>query len=263
MTEADLQKLKEWFNDYARSFYSSNEDDQRNIDLKIEHTRHVCSNITEIGRGASLNENQMRVAEAIALFHDVGRFPQYARYKTFRDALSINHGLLGATTLIEEKVLDSLPHDEQHLITETVKFHNAFAIPAALTGESRLFLQLVRDADKVDIFRVFIEYYESPEDKRASATAFGVPNTSEYSDIMLSCILKKHVASYADIKTENDFRLMKLSWVYDMHFGDSIRLLHENDLIEKIIAKLPQTEDIRSAMAVLRQYISERLKSGK
>lgn len=255
MTEADLQKLKGWFNDYTKSFYSSDEEDQRNIDLKIEHTRHVCSNITEIGRGASLNENQMRVAEAIALFHDVGRFPQYARYKTFRDALSINHGLLGATTLIKEKVLDSLPQEEQRLITETVKFHNAFAMPAALTGEGRLFLQLVRDADKVDIYRVFIEYYETPEDKRASATAFGVPNTPEYSEVMLSCILKKQVASYSDIKTENDFRLMKLSWVYDMHFHDSVRLVQERGYIDSIINKLPQTHDITEAVNVLKKYI--------
>ena len=49
------------------------------------------------------------VAEAIALFHDVGRFPQYARYKTFRDSISTNHAALGASVLFEQERSGSLP----------------------------------------------------------------------------------------------------------------------------------------------------------
>ena len=263
MTEKDLTTLKRWFSDYSQSFYSSDNEDQKNIILKVDHTHNVCKNIVAIAKSLSLDDHTMRLAETVALFHDIGRFPQYARYKTFRDADSENHGLLGAKTLIGEKVLGNLSDKEGELIINAVKFHNAFAIPTVLKGDVVLLLKLIRDADKVDIFRVFIDYYESPEEDRASATAFGVPATPEYSEVMLSCILKKKVAAYSNIRTENDFKLMKLSWVYDMHFDESIRLLHKSDCFSTLISKLPQTDEIRSAMTVLRLYISERTGNGE
>ncbi len=259
MTDNDLEYFKSWFSDFTKSFYSSNEEDQRNITLKVDHTRNVRKNILRIAEGLSLSDNKMRLAETAALFHDIGRFPQYAKYKTFRDADSLSHGLLGMKTLIREGVLERLHEDERALILKVVNFHGAFAIPTIFDEDRVFFLKLVRDADKVDIFRVFIEYYESPPEQKASATAFGVPDTPEYSDIMLSCIFNKEVASYSLIKTENDFKLMKLSWIYTICFDESIKLLHESGLIERLISKLPQTEEIIKAMGVLRKYINKRL----
>jgi hypothetical protein len=259
MTDRDLTMLKGWFDEYARSYYSSDEEDQRNIMVKVDHTHNVCRNIVEIAKGESLSNNRIRIAETIALFHDLGRFPQYAQYKTFRDAISVNHGRLGARTLAQKKILADLPDNEREIITRAVNFHGAFAIPLVMNGGTVFFLKLIRDADKVDIFRVFIEYYECPPDKRASATAFGVPDTPEYSETMLSCLLQKRVAAYSEIKTENDFRIMQLSWIYDMHFDKSLRLIVQRDYLNTIIDLLPQTDEIKSATTLLHKYISERL----
>lgn len=262
MTKNDLKYLKQWFADYTKRFYSSIHNDQRNIMLKIEHSHNVSKNIIEIASYLKLSDHELSLAEAIALFHDVGRFSQYARYRTFRDAGSKNHGLLGAQILVNENVLRNLSDDEQELIIQVVKFHNAYAIPTVLKGDMVLFLKLIRDADKIDIFRVFIKYYESAAEDRATATAFGVPDTPEYSRVMLSCIFNKQVASYSDIKNENDFKLMKLSWIYDMHFKESLKLLQTRDSVNRIIRKLPQTGEISAAMKILRQYISKRLRNG-
>jgi len=263
MTQDDLIYFKSWFADYTRSYYSNDKEDQKNILLKVEHTDNVCGNIARIARGSSLDDNQTMLAEAVALFHDVGRFSQYTKYKTFRDAISINHGLLGSKILIEEKVLQRLPGDEQQLIIQAVKYHNAFAIPTLPDNKTISFLKLIRDADKLDIFRVFIKYYESPVEERASATAFSMPDTPEYSHIMLACIMNNHVASYATIRNENDFKLMKLSWIYDLHYKESVRLLVENNYMNRIIDKLPCTEDIRAAIIVLREYVRQRLSNGE
>jgi len=261
MTKKDLTDFRKWFTDYTNAFHSENKEDQKNLMLKIEHTHNVCLNMIEISKRLTLDDNSVRLAETVALFHDIGRFPQYAEYKTFRDADSKNHGLLGVKTLVSENVLQALPENEQKLILNSVKFHNAYAIPSIQSSEEIFFLKLIRDADKIDIFRVFIEFYESPQEDRASATAFGVPDTHEYSREMLSCLARKQIASYSQIKTENDFRLMKLSWVYDLHFDASIRLIHNKNYIHNLISKLPQTDEIQSAMAILKDYISERLNS--
>ncbi|RJQ49458.1 MAG: HD domain-containing protein [Nitrospiraceae bacterium] len=260
MTENDLKILKAWFAHYTRSFFTSDQEDQKNINLKIEHTYHVCENIVRIANGILPGDNERRLAEAVALFHDVGRFPQYARYKTFKDAVSVNHGSLGAKTLISERVLENLPGDEQRLITEAVRFHSALSIPKAVDERTVFLLKMIRDADKLDIWRVFADFYEAPEEERASATAHGKPDTPGYSKEMLSNLFQKRIAPYSRVRNLNDFKIMNLSWAYDLHFRESFRLLLERNYVERIACKLPQTDEIVGAVKELKSYITEKLR---
>jgi HD domain len=257
MKQNDLILFKRQFSMYCRSFYSANSEDQRNIDLKEEHTRHVCENMAGIGRGLSLSHNQMMLAETIGLFHDVGRFPQYAKYRTFRDSISVNHGLLGAETLVEKKILQTLPHDEQEIIIQSVKFHNAFAVPKKEKDEIIFFIRLIRDADKLDIWRVFLEYYKAPDENRASAVGLGLPDVPEYTDEVLANIFKEEIVSLSMIKTLNDFKLLQLSWVFDLNYKPAFRILLERDYLNRIIAHLPQTEGIQKASLVLKEFMQK------
>jgi hypothetical protein len=200
------------------------------------------------------------LAETIALFHDIGRFPQYAKYKTFRDSISVNHGLLGAQTLREGKILQNLSENEQELIIQAVKFHNAFSIPRKQKNDTLFFLRLIRDADKLDIWRVFIEYYEIPEEERASAVNLELPDMPEYSEGVISYLYKKQIVPLSKIKTLNDFKLLQLSWIYDLNFKPSLNLLSERDYIDRITAKLPQTEEIRKVSLSLKKFMHQGLK---
>lgn len=260
MKNDDLAFFKEFFSEYCKSFYSSNAEDQKNIHLKQVHTFNVCSNIIDIARGLSLTEEEILLAETIALFHDIGRFPQYAKYKTFNDSVSVNHGLLGAKTLLKEKVLRNLPDNEQKLIVQAVRFHNAFSIDRIKKEDVVFFLKLLRDADKLDIWRVFIEYYETPTQGRASAIGLGLPDTSEYSANVISHIYKGRVVALSEVNTLNDFKILQLSWIYDINFEPSFRLLLERDYIDRITAQLPQTEEIRNASVFLKRFVCEKLK---
>jgi len=258
MLHSDLDAFKDWFADYSRAFITDNSRDSRNIDLKVRHTAFVCENALLIGREEQWDERHALVAETAALFHDVGRFLQYSRYKTFRDNLSVNHGRLGAEILRENGVLKQIPSYEQELIINTVQFHNAFEIPPFEDRMKILLLQLIRDADKLDIWRVFAEYYLCPEDEQASAVGLGLPDLPEYSGAVLSCLHEKKLATLSGLKTQNDFKLMQLSWVYDLHFRHSFRLLTERSLIEKIASTLPQTEEIATALATIQTFVSEK-----
>jgi len=263
MTNDDLIFFKKWFSDYCRSFYSSDNEDQKNILLKEHHTVRVCENIVEISGRLSLDDYQIMLAEAIALFHDIGRFPQYAQYRTFRDSISVNHGLLGAQTLLKEGVLHALPDNEQELIIEAVRFHNAFSIPEKENTTMTFFIKLIRDADKLDIWRVFIEYYESPIEKRASAVSLGLPDTEEYSKDALMRIYKKQIVSLSQIKTLNDFKLLQLSWLYDLNFAPSFQLFSERDYLSRMMAHLPQTDGIQRVSRCLKEFVDRKRKSIK
>jgi putative nucleotidyltransferase with HDIG domain len=262
MTRDDLIFFKDWFTNFVKSYYSPNIEDRRNINLKEEHTLNVCKNILEIVRELNLNEDDVMLAETIALFHDIGRFPQYDKYRTFRDGISVNHGYLGAQTLIEKKILNSLPDDEQKLIIKAVRFHNAFSIPKKERQDIVFFIKLIRDADKLDIWRVFVDYYDSREEERATAAGLGLPDTSVYSKDVLSYIFKKEVASQYKLKTLNDFKLMQLTWVYDLNFKTSYKLLSERGYIDRIISYLPQDKEIKKVSLVLKECVRERLKEG-
>ena len=260
MINDELIFFRKWFSEFVKSFYSPDREDQKNIFLKEEHTFNVCKNMVEITRELCLGDNDMMIAEVIALFHDIGRFPQYAKYKTFRDRKSVNHGFLGAETIIQEKILHSLPDKEQLLIIKAVRFHNAFSIPKAEKDDVVFFLKLIRDADKLDIWRVFLEYYDAPEEQRASAAGLGLPDITDYSEEVLSSIHGKKMVPLSQLKSLNDFKLMQLSWIYDINFKHSFRLLLERQYIDKIMSHLPEDKVVQKVSSVLNEYVRERLK---
>ncbi len=263
MTQEDLTFFRAWFTDFCRSFYSAREEDQRNILLKEEHTRNVCEIMRLIAAELPLESEELLLAEAIALFHDVGRFPQYAEYKTFSDATSVNHAALGARILAERGVLARLSPKEREVILDSVKFHNAFALPDIADRETLLFLKLIRDADKLDIWRIFAEYYESPAEERASAVGLGLPDGAGYSAEVLSAIFDKRVASFSRLKTMDDFKLLQLSWIYDLNFNASVKLLLGGNYIDRIMNTLPPADESRRVSSFLREYMRQRLQAGR
>jgi HD superfamily phosphohydrolase YqeK len=260
MRQSDLLHFRGWFSDYTGSFYSSNREEQKNIDLKVRHTAKVCELIVQIAAGLSLDENKGLIAEAAALFHDLGRFPQYARYKTFRDSISINHGKLGADVLLQENILLALPENEQSIIINAVKFHNAITVPGLEDGEEKHILKMVRDADKLDIWRIFLGFFEAgPADDWASEAGLGLPDMPGYSDDVLASIFNKQTASLKSLRSLNDFKIMLMSWVYDLNFGPSVKLLVERDYLNRLASLLPQTGDVTKAKALLAEYLGRRL----
>ena len=76
LSQGHLDEMKGWFFQYVKSCYSSNPVIQQPLKLKEDHSLRVCAAILDIGRKLSLSEKDLRIAEAMALFHDIGRFEQ-------------------------------------------------------------------------------------------------------------------------------------------------------------------------------------------
>lgn len=258
MTHKDISIFKKWFSDYVKSFYSLNKIDNKNILIKEEHTGYVVKNAVLIAKVLCLDENNMLLTEAAALFHDIGRFKQYALYKTYADRDSVNHAVLGTALLAGEKVLNRLSEYEEGLILETVKLHNVFKMPQVSNKDTKTILKIVRDADKLDIWRVFSEYYLTSVENRPSAVSLGVPDIPEYSDKIIRTILNRQMAYLNDVKTLNDFKLLQLSWIYDINFPVSLSLVAEKRYIVKIVDTLPKTDDIRDAVGHIQEYLVEK-----
>lgn len=260
MTKEELHFYKDWFNNYCRSFYTTSADEQKSITLKEIHTEKVCENIIKISESLSMTKDKIALAECIALFHDVGRFPQLQKYRTFRDSISVNHGVFGSDVLSESHILQRLPEREQKIILQSVKYHNTFKISDVKGDEQSHFLRLIRDADKLDIWRIFIEHYENIEDM-GSAAGLGLPNTSAYSSSLLKSIYRNEMISLSSVSNLNDYKLLQLSWIFDLNFKLSFELFSERDYLKRILSKLPQTVEIIKATHFINEYIKHRIRN--
>ncbi len=260
MDQSELHNLRQWFSEYCRSFYSDEPADQKNIVTKEEHTYRVCVNMAEIALHLRLDEHRTALAGAIALFHDVGRFIQYQRYRTFRDSISANHAALGAGVLTQHNVLADLPDRERKLILRAVTLHNVFEIPVGIDEKDLLFVKMVRDADKLDIWRIFIEYYASKEEDRASAVGLGLPDTPDYSPDVMASLFQRQMVHLTALRTLNDFRLLQLAWIFDLNFVRSFQLVIERSIIDGLAATLPKTDDIGEVIDVIRRYVDSKLR---
>jgi putative nucleotidyltransferase with HDIG domain len=254
----DLLNLRLWVSNYCKTFHSAEEAEQRNIALKETHTYRVAANMSSLSREVLRNRNKAMIAEAIGLLHDIGRFSQYAQYKTFKDNVSVNHGRLGAEVIEREEVLRGLPLNEQQMVVNAVRYHNALVIPAGLDPETIFFLKMIRDADKLDIWRIFAEYFARDSAERESAAGLGLPDTPGYTNSVLACLAERRLASLSSLQTLNDFRITQLTWVYDLNFPASFRLAADQGHIDRIISTLPHEQAIVRAVYGLKQYMRER-----
>ncbi len=157
MTDEQYKSFQLWFKSHIRTFREADPAHQRSLDLKEEHTARVGAVMDRLTGELHLSENTRLIAAATALFHDLGRFPQYHRYRTFRDSDSENHAKLSIRELTRHRVLHTLEPAERHLIGRAVIYHNRLHLPDHLDPVTLLHSRLLRDADKVDILRVMAD----------------------------------------------------------------------------------------------------------
>jgi hypothetical protein len=231
------------FNTYADSFLTGSGSTDKNITLKKNHTRRVCLEIITIAEESGFSEHTKFFCAATALFHDIGRFEQYARFKTFVDADSTDHAVLGCEIIDKENFLGGLPPDTQDLIKKAILYHNRLKIPGSETQSCIFFSQLLRDADKLDIWNVLTAYYLNTNKENNTALSLGLPDTPGISDKVYQTLMNQETVLKEDLKNQNDFKLMQIGWVYDLNSAPAFRRLKEKGYLKKIREVLPQNNE--------------------
>lgn len=261
MQKEDLNFFRKWFLEYASQFSSADSFIQENIELKIEHTNRVCKNINLIAKYEKISENERMLAEVIALFHDLGRFEQFTKYKTYRDSESEDHAVLSVQILNREKILSRLSAEEKYLVLKAVENHNKMEIPEDLEKQSRpyFFSGLIRDADKIDILRIASEEYSKEDNHQNPALELYLPDTQGYSEPIVSEILNNRMAKIVDMKNKNDVKLLRLSWIFDINFPATFSILKEHGYLEAIMSSLPEIKETE----ILRKHFENYLNSAE
>ena len=258
MNSDDLTRFKAWFADYVAAYYTDDPVRNRTIRLKQEHTERVCKEIIMLGHALNLSKEEMLLAEAMALFHDLGRFEQYAVFGTFKDSISENHAELGLKELARHKVLSICSGSDVAILTRAIRYHNVRAVPDIEDDRCLFFTRLLRDADKLDIWRVFIDYYKRQDKEPNPVIVCDLPDKPTFTPKILNALRLKKIVDLKDMATLNDFKLLQISWVFDLNFGPTFRAVSERQYIQTIAATLPQTKEIARTVPIVEAYLKER-----
>jgi len=259
MNEVQLQNLQTWFDNYVTGFYGDDDYLNANIRLKQEHSKRVTDEILYLADELALDANQRRVAQAAALLHDVGRFEQFKKYRTYNDPRSVNHCLLGLEILRSKGALDGLEEREKQIIEKAIEYHGARELPAELNGELLLHCKLLRDADKIDIYYVLISNYQAyRENSESFILEVDLPDEPGYSSEVVDDILAGRSTDYSRLRKLNDLKLLQLGWVFDVNYPQTLSRIRQRRFLEAICALLPATDDIEKVKAKVFGFVDKR-----
>lgn len=238
----DRQKVKAGFARYTCNYDVDND----KIKLKIEHTYRVADLCDKIAKDLGLSSYDVDMAWLIGMLHDVGRFEQLRKYGTFSDADSIDHAHYAAEILFDDGEISGYIGNNVDICKDTSKDgnltdigiirkaiwnHSAYRIEEGLDGRTVLFCNIIRDADKIDIFKVIndtpigIIYKVSSED---------AVNAGISADVM-QAIKEQHAVLRSLKKTPADHIAGHIALAFELVFPVSLRIAQEQGYLDKLM----------------------------
>lgn len=257
-----LERLQQWFTNYVRAFYTDGADKflDSHVRLKEEHTARVCGQMRFLTDELELSEEDANLAQAAALLHDVGRFEQIQKYRTYVDPKSVNHSLLGVEILKREHVLEDLEAEDREILIAAVQWHGAKDLPEDLEGQTALICKLIRDADKLDVLPLlvnsFTRYYADPEHFDLEVEFPDAPRVSGH---VIDALMSNQLVDYARIETLHDAQLVLLGWVFDITFTPSLKRIADKGYLEQIAAFLPDFPEVQRAIEHVFLFMQQKI----
>ena len=262
MNRQEFSLLRQHFNNYVDSFRDVDTKLHPMMELKLQHSLRVADEARGIATDLDWAESEVILAEAIGLFHDVGRFLQYQKYQTYYDPKSVNHGCLGFQILTDSDWLNPVTADEKTIVLESVRLHNVHSLPADLSAELKKFVDLVRDADKLDIYHVVNSAFDKQDLKENPGIMWNMPRDFSPDSIILKDLRARRQASYLDVKSQADCCLLQLCWIYDLNYQPALRRIHERNIVDRLAGRLPENDLLAQAVSELKDFVKNSVAVG-
>ncbi len=245
-----------------RQYLSNYDETDGKIRLKEIHTFCVLDAADEICRGEDLGEEDHQLALLIALLHDIGRFEQLKEFHSFDDR-KFNHADFGVKVLFEDRMIERFTGERRfdEIIRKAILYHSRFSLPEGLSERELLHCRIIRDADKLDNFRVKdTERIETLFDTAEEEVAL-----EPVTPFILETIRAHRCVLSSDRVTHMDCWVSYLAFIFDLNFRSSFRFIERNDYvnrnIDRIDYKNPDTRrDMEEIRRICNRYIRERIR---
>jgi len=245
----DRTGVRKAFNSYVAAYDA----EDPKIKLKIAHTYRVAALCERIAGETGAGRTEL--AWLTGMLHDIGRFEQIRRYNTFVDAVSVDHARFGADLLFREGLLErfvpELTEAEKRILEKSIRAHNLYRLPEGLTEEETAYCNILRDADKIDIFRVNCE---TPAEEIYNVSTQELKNSAVSEDVK-ECFRNRTAVLRSLKKTAIDYPVAHLCLVFELVYPVSRLIAREQGYVEKMLAFESENPDTRAWFRHMRENI--------
>ena len=252
----NLRKAQESFKEYLKDY----DIEDGNIKLKIKHTYEVVNKSEYIAKGLGLNQENIELAKLIALLHDIGRFEQVKQTNDFLDSNDFEHANYGVKVLFEDDLIRKFIENNKYdnIIKKAIYNHNKYKIEENLNDAELLHSKIIRDADKLDNFRVKeTEHFKNifPSKYNPQTINFELISPKVYNDFMSHRCIKLE-----DRQTQIDFWVCVIAFIFDLNFDISLKYIKQNNYIDILIDRIEyKNNDTKQKMEDIRKCAKEYL----
>jgi hypothetical protein len=244
----NLQKAKVAFKNYVAN-YDPSED---LIRLKIVHTYAVMDKSEALCQMMHKSQEETELAMLIGLLHDIGRFEQFVRYGSFVDYETVDHAQLGSDILFKDGLIRSFIEEDKYdaIIKNAIEQHNKFRVKKGFDDETMFYINMIRDTDKLDNFRV-------KETEKVETLMRCDMQTLENESITPKVYndFKNHKLIFGpDRTTHLDMWISLVAFIFDMNFKASLQYVKEHDYINASFDRVhPKRPEVKAQYEELRQ----------
>ena len=264
------------FAEYVRNYDPSDE----KIKLKIDHTYRVAGLCQRIAESLGLSEPDVDIAWLLGMLHDIGRFEQIRRFGTFNDAQSVDHAEFGADLLFKEGLIRKfaegyyeecelarsgneeaeqiIKNNEHHnkdtgLLEMAIRQHNKYRVKEDLTERQLMFCDILRDADKVDIFKVNADI---PMEIIYDVTTEELKNGVITKEVLES-FYKKETVLKSVRRSAVDHIVGHISLLFELVYKESYRQAKEQGYVYKLLDFKSDVPEVNAEFGDMRKYVDE------
>lgn len=264
------------FAEYVRNYDPSDE----KIKLKIDHTYRVAGLCQRTAESLGLSEPDVDIAWLLGMLHDIGRFEQIRRFGTFNDAQSVDHAEFGADLLFKEGLIRKfaegyyeecelarsgneeaeqiIKNNEHHnkdtgLLEMAIRQHNKYRVKEDLTERQRMFCDILRDADKVDIFKVNADI---PMEIIYDVTTEELKNGVITKEVLES-FYKKETVLKSVRRSAVDHIVGHISLLFELVYKESYRQAKEQGYVYKLLDFKSDVPEVNAEFGDMRKYVDE------
>lgn len=258
------------------------------IKLKIDHTYRVAALCERIVESLELSASDVDLAWLLGMLHDVGRFEQLRQYGTFSDADSIDHAHFATEILFAQgrlaDYLDLPPQVREKLGAyrhETLKWcgelgdcgevfrqlfviyqaiwnHSAYRVEEGLDRRTKMFCDILRDGDKVDILKV---NQDVPIEVIYNVTTSEL-RQAEVTEAVMQEFFKRRAILRSLKQTCVDNIVGHAALVFELVYPESRRAVEEEGYLDKLLNFSSDNPKTRVQFTQLREcmnaYLTER-----
>lgn len=275
----DRKKVKNVFKKYTDNYDTS--DDK--IKLKVDHTYRVAALSERIASSLGLGDDDTNLAWLIGMLHDIGRFEQLKNYGTFSDAESIDHAHYGVELLFEDGLIEKFASEndtkdlkgtkdlketavkseneeketkeisELDILRTAIWNHSAYRVEEGLTDRVKMFCNIIRDADKIDILKV---NYDVTLEVIYDVTTEELKN-SGVTDEVMKAFMEHHAVLRSLKKTPIDNLVGHAALVFELVYNESFKIVKEQGYIEKMLSYVSDNQDTVKKFEIMRNDMNK------